>query len=511
MTPLRPKCFRFVAGSLYGTPKEIWGFRTASSKTKPKALAKEFLEANCDLLGLPSSLSGLKYQRTVSSLGANHLIFQQQFEGRRVHRAYVTTHISNDGCVYLAKNRAVPKGLLPDTFHFKLTRAKAVAFAKSTLPKFAKRSASVVGTEELWYPEEATLEPAWRVRLSRTQPREEWIVYVHAETGQLLGQYDNLSKAKGKATVFKPSPVTTIGGHASLLSKKDRPKRPPAEAYMLVTLDDLKTTGFLEGKRVTTEPTRASRRVNRANREFLLEAHQKGFEEVMVYYHIDQAIQYLEQLGYEGKKAIFREPVRVNVNGTREDNSWYSPGERLLTFGTGAIDDAEDAETILHELAHAIQDAIIPDFGQSEQAAAIGEGFGDYFAASFFAEQKPEKYQPCVMTWDGLLIGLDEGLDPPCLRRVDNDWTLDDFIPGDGEHANGEIWSTVLWDIRAALGRIEADRLIVESHFQLDGFTTFSRNARAIIDADLNLNSGANREALQQVFETRQIPDVVAP
>jgi len=30
----------------------------------------------------------------------------------------------------------------------------------------------------------------------------------------------------------------------------------------------------------------------------------------------------------------------------------------MLTFGTGAIDDAEDAQTILHELGHVIQDAI---------------------------------------------------------------------------------------------------------------------------------------------------------
>lgn len=391
-------------------------------------MAKEFLSANSDVLGIPSSLRGLKYQRTIFSLGASHLIFQQHFECRRVHRAYVTAHISNDGCVYLAKNRAVPEELLPEAFHFELTRTKAAEFAKRRLPNAAKRSASVAGTEELWYPEDATLQPAWRVRLKRTQPREDWIVYVHAETGRLLSRYNNLSKAKGKATVFKPSPVTTIGAHESLLSKKNRPKRPPAEAYMLVTLNDLKTNGFLEGKRVTTEPTRASRRVNRPNRQFLLEDHQKGFEEVMVYYHIDQAIQYLEQLGYDGTRAIFREPVRADVNGTREDNSWYSPSDKLLTFGTGDIDDAGDAETILHELAHAIQDAIIPDFGQSEEAAAIGEGFGDYFAASFFAEEKPEAYRPCVMTWDGLLIGLEQGTDPPCLRRVDEEWTYDDFI-----------------------------------------------------------------------------------
>ena len=65
-------------------------------------------------------------------------------------------------------------------------------------------------------------------------------------------------------------------------------------------------------------------------------------------------------------------------------------------------DDAEDAETILHEFGHALQDAITPDFGQSEEAAAMGEGFGDYSAASFFGEEKPTRYRPTVMSWDGV-------------------------------------------------------------------------------------------------------------
>ena len=72
---------------------------------------------------------------------------------------------------------------------------------------------------------------------------------------------------------------------------------------------------------------------------------------------------------------------------------------------------------------------------------------------------------------------------PACVRRVDMDWTYADFNPNDGEHDNGEVWSATLWDIRKKLGREIADRIIVESHFQLDGFTTFARGARAIVDA----------------------------
>src|SRR4029079_1002390 len=120
---------------------------------------------------------------------------------------------------------------------------------------------------------------------------------------------------------------------------------------------------------------------------------------------------------------------------------------------------------ILHELGHAIQDAICPDFGQSAESAAMGEGFGDYWAASAFEAKKPDRYRASVMTWDGLLIGLEDNLKPPSLRRMDSAKTMDDFDPEGDEHDNGEIWSATLWDVRKELGHETADRIIIESHF----------------------------------------------
>lgn len=86
-----------------------------------------------------------------------------------------------------------------------------------------------------------------------------------------------------------------------------------------------------------------------------------------------------------------------------------------------------------------------------------------------------------------------------------NDWTYADFIEKDDEHNNGEIWSATLWRVRKRLGGETADRLIVESHFQQDGFTTFARGARAIIDTDQNLNGGVNRTAMRKIFKDREI------
>ncbi len=501
---LKPGRFRSEPGKYYGTPKEIWGFRTRAQRASAEASARAFLQANRALFDLPQDLAGLETGRVIQSLGAYHVIFRQRHLKLRIRRGYVTVHLDRECRVYLAKSRVAPARLLPRAFKAVLGRDQAVRKARGALPR-SGRAAGVKETERIWFPDKASLRPAWKVRLVRDRPREEWIVYVNAATGKILSRYDNLAEADGRALVFDPSPVTALGDHRPLLTAGGKARRPPQRTYREVALPGLRPEGFLDGPRVSTRPT--SRRVKRADGRFLFRAHERGFEEAMVYYHVDQALRYLERLGFRGRRAIFREPVRANVNGSRDDNSWYSPWDRLLTFGTGAIDDAEDAETILHELGHAIQDAICPDFGQSTEAAAMGEGFGDYFAASFFASRKPPRYRACVMTWDGLMAGLEEGSNPPCLRRVDSKLRYRDFDHGRhaDEHVNGLIWSAALWDIREALGRERADRLILESHFQQDGFTTFARGARAIVDADRNLERGRHVAALRRIFRRRGI------
>ena len=505
MHALKKGRYQIDAGRHYGTPKEIWGFRTRATTRPIRSHAKQVLQANSALLGLDAQMRGLKLARTIHSVAAQHAIFQQWHLGHRIHRAYVTVHRDNDGRIYLIKNRAVPATKLPKTAAFDLSRTRATQIAKQAL-RGKKTGVTLSGHEALWFPDKSRLLPAWRISLHVRVPREDWIIYVDAKTGKLISKYDNLAEAPtGVARVFDPSPVTRLGGYSELLKGKNKLLPVPERAYRRVTLRDLDDSGYLQGKRVTTQPTR-QRHAHRRDYRFLFRSDQNEFEQVMSYHHINEAIRYLERLGYKGRRAIFHAPVKVNVNGTRQDNSWYSPDEKQLTFGTGAIDDAEDGETILHELGHAIQDAICPNFGQSHEAAAIGEGFGDYFAASFFATRKPAAYQHCVMTWDGLLLGLQQHYDPPCLRYVANKKTYADFraIP-DYEHENGEIWSATLWQIRQALGQDVADRIIVESHFQLDGFTTFTRAARAILDADQNLFQGRHRNKLQAVFRRRRI------
>lgn len=505
---IAPRKHRTVQGANYGTPKEVWGFRTARGRGTAETIARDFLRANSDLLGLRGLR--LRRRRTIRSAAAEHVIFSQSLLGRPIHRAYVTVHLDPEKRVYLVKNRAIPVYLAARASGaFELGIRNARRIARRVLAG-RKARLQVIDVRECWFPRGATVLPAYRVRVHRTTPktRSEEILFVHARTGLVLSRYDNLACLDVAARLFDPSPLARLDDWRTLeqparagSGNVRSARRPGPETYRAVTLRDLPASRRLDGARVSTSLTRGRVRLTSP---FTEPADRRGFEEVMAWYHVDAAVRYIESLGYRGARRLFQEPLRVNARGTTADNSWYSPGLRSLTFGTGGIDDAEDGETVVHEFGHALQDAICPGFGQSAEAAAMGEGFGDYLAGSLFAARKPAALRDCVMSWDAFETSDDE---PPALRRLDSGLTFESFdhSAGADEHVNGLIWSGALWEIWKALGRTVADRLIVESHFQLDGFTTFARGARAILDADRHLFGGKHLPTLRGVFHRRGI------
>lgn len=512
MKPLAPGNYRTVPGKDFGTPKEIWGFRTAPRAGKPLAVAREFVTTNAGLLGVEGQVGKLGKPRIIESLGATHVIFAQLHHRLRIHRSFVTVHVDRRGRVYFVKSRAVPRDRLPGAPEFRVSETRARGIAKRRVS--SRMRLAPAKAERVWFWAKTKLHPAWKIRIHRARPRAEWIVFVDAERGTVLHSWDNIAFARvprrparaitRRARIFDPNPVV----HApewQPLDARGIPRTPPASAYRTVTLRRLTSARLLDGHRVSTGLT--SRRVRGAGAFVDTTSTKRGFDEAMVYYHVDSAIGRLEELGYRGRRALFRDPLEVDAHGTRDDNSWYSPGEKKLTFGTGGVDDAEDAEVIVHEFGHAVQDAICPDFGQSHEAAAMGEGFADYFAASLFAARKPPRFRDCVMSWDGV---TNTDYDPPCQRPMVGDWTYESFDHADDadEHKNGMIWSATLWEIWKAVGRKIADPIIVESHFQLDGFTTFARGARAILDADRNLYRGAHVRTLLGIFHRRGIGPV---
>jgi hypothetical protein len=523
MESLKITSFKALAGTRYGTPKEVWGFRLPKHRGTPAEIARWTIFANAGLLGV--SGSDLELTPVRESLGAHHVILKQTLRGRRIYRAYLTVHFSRDRHVYLIKNRAVPRYLARPMADFRKTATEAarLAIRAATRPGVAPDFDVTERAEQMWFlpegaPGRAPLRPAYRVHLSRSpipspgrdrRARQDWIILVDGANGEILRKWNNAAHARGVGKIFDPNPVIALGGSRRLLGTRGRLLNPPADAYKRVPLLGLNPTGWLDGARVTTEPTGPpDKRLHRPHLDFRVDRTERGFGEVMAYFHIDRAVRHLESLGFRGRQRIFSEPVRVNADGPENDNASYSPHTKLLAFWAkldSHVPDIEDGEIILHELGHAIQDAICPQFGQSHEAAAMGEGFSDYFAASFFERMKPPRYRTSFASWDAI---QDRTHRPASLRRLDSPRTVDQFHASDDVHASGEIWSATLWDIRSALGQTVADTIIVESHFQLDGFTTFDRAARAIVDADRNVYGARHIDVLQNIFRDRCIEPV---
>src|SRR4029079_8353809 len=178
-----------------------------------------------------------------------------------------------------------------------------------------------------------------------------------------------------------------------------------------------------------------------------------------------------------------------------QDNSFATDHPKdELRLGKGGVDDAEDAEVILHEYSHDIHFSQNFSFA-SEEAGAISEGFGDYWAADVSNIVAPTTDPACAADWDSTSY---TSTTPHCLRRVDTDL----HYPGDlnGEvHHDGQIWSRALWDIRTALGHEEADKIILNGQFDFPG-TTMTALATNTVAAAQSLFGSAAASAVTLAF-----------
>jgi hypothetical protein len=309
----------------------------------------------------------------------------------------------------------------------------------------------------------------------------------------------------GTGSVFVSNPVQSLGDE-SLTDQKDSDAAVPASAYYNVKLTNLDGSGFLSGDYASVISETGSPAYSPTN-TFTYTRHQDEFEQTMAYYWITEAQKYIHSLGFgETRRAVNNRPQNVRINQWGVDNSFATDAPKNeLRFGKGGVDDAEDAEVILHEYGHAIHFSQNFSFA-SEEAGAISEGFGDYWAVTVadvvanslgVANKEP---LPCVADWDSTSY---TSRVPHCLRRVD----LDLHYPGDlnGEvHHDGQIWSRALWDIRQALGNVKADTVILQGSFDYPG-TTMTALANSTVAAAQQIYGTATANTVKKAFADRGI------
>jgi Zn-dependent metalloprotease len=207
-----------------------------------------------------------------------------------------------------------------------------------------------------------------------------------------------------------------------------------------------------------------------------------------------------------GRGGIGNDSVRAEAqdgSGTNNANFATPPdGQRprmqqyLFTAPNPDRDSSLDSDVVYHEYGHGISNRIIGNGSTAlsgTQSGAMGEGWGDYWASSINNDGVMGEYVV------NNTIGIRRAAYTIPSATVHDSYA--DVCAGGCEvHNDGEVWAATLWDLRAQLGATITDLLVLNGMKFTPTRPSFLNARDGIIQADQNLNGGANRCAIWTVF-----------
>jgi len=251
--------------------------------------------------------------------------------------------------------------------------------------------------------------------------------------------------------------------------------------------------------------------------EFIFTRAQSGFEDVNAFYHITAFSRYIESLNdtiinYDslptpdttiiGFGNLVSIPVLVDAHGQNgADNSMFTPGFNgpQLSFGDGGVDDAEDADVIIHEFGHVLSYSASPGTNSGHERSSVDEGLGDYFATSYSKSIDTFRWAD-MFTWDGYNEYWNG-------RKAVTSKVYPADLSGSSIHANGEIYNSALMRIWEQLGRRKTDRLVLQSMYYLAPDMSMKDAAMTLYDADRDLYESASFCAIYYALLERGLTD----
>lgn len=205
-----------------------------------------------------------------------------------------------------------------------------------------------------------------------------------------------------------------------------------------------------------------------------------------------------------------------NANmGTPPDG--FSPRMQMYLWDetTPKLDGDYDATVVIHEYVHGLSTRLVGG-GNSNlwtlQAGGMGEGWSDFYPCALLS-QESDVLDGNYIVGAYLTGDYNKGIRhyPYTTDMNRNPYTLRDIMVHAEVHYVGEIWATVLWDIRCALvsqygfsnGNALALRLVTDGMKLTPNSPTFLDGRDAILLADRAMNNGANLNLLWQTFARR--------
>jgi len=187
----------------------------------------------------------------------------------------------------------------------------------------------------------------------------------------------------------------------------------------------------------------------------------------------------------------------------------------------------DESDIVYHEYTHGLSNRLVVDAnGVSTlgniQAGSMGEAWSDWYALDYLVNQGLEQDTKAA---GDVLVGRyvehggtirSQGLDCPVGSTSTacpgspgagpGGFTYGDFgrVSGGPEvHADGEIWSETLWDLRTALGAKTTESLVTRAMELSPSNPSFLDERNSILAADLVVNGGKNQKKIWQVFAGR--------
>ena len=299
-------------------------------------------------------------------------------------------------------------------------------------------------------------------------PFADVVVYLGADGLNLLLSYNIASVLSGRGLVHDVNPLRT-------------------PALVDVELEDIGPipNDQLHGPASCVVPDRPPA-VCKSDRDFRLQPQEAGFDEVQTFHHLAQVRRYFEGLV---TGALLGQPPFTPINAIVRDRTMpgqagWSPTNAELRFGDfpGGRPSARSADIVYHEFTHAVSDSICQlgrGATRDSQARGLAEGFSDYFACSALDDPRFGDYVQD---------------DPNGARNCSIPGRFNPGFIG-REHDNGQVWASVLWAIRVAVGQTVADKIALESLYYLSWQSTFDEGEAALLTVDRQLDPVGSLES----------------
>ncbi|MDC1188161.1 hypothetical protein N8089_00050 [Flavobacteriales bacterium] len=291
-------------------------------------------------------------------------------------------------------------------------------------------------------------------------------------------------------TVFKPDPLTSslnfYGG--KYIDNDDQTNSSLDEELYEVLIPAQYENGYfiLANKhlRIIDQSLPNIDPIQRVDSIFKFDRSLQGFEEVNALYHITNFAIYVKDTLNFTSIVNYQIPVDVYAkNGADQSEFLSTTNPPRLNFGQGNVDDAEDADVLIHEYAHAISHSAAPNTLSGPERRALEEGIGDYFAAAYSKNFSDFNYKN-IFTWDG-----------------HNEFWSGRSINKNGHYpeamvnqiySDGDLFASVLMEIRDNIEYTTADQLIIQSMYSWFPQMTFRDASRLILQSDTLLNNHEN-------------------